>query len=398
MEPRKRAFVAAGWIRDVWIALGIALLAFAALEAAYVTQRAIRAAWFGSDSEREAQENGHPYAGQDWYRDFLGARETVREKFDPWRGYWSYATASRYLNIDSTAQRLTVHPVERVATVGRTVYLLGGSAMWGFTSRDSLTIPSLVAAGLHSAGITDVAVVNLAQPGYTVGHELATLVQELNKGRTPAIAVFYDGVNDIRTTQLYQEPGHAFFEQRFSHLYEVESQRGFFGSLVTPGERSKLVSRIILALGLNDEWAIPPQKPGNCQRLGGYFRNVHQNAVALGKQWGFEVLFVQQPIQATTRKQLTAFERSFMPPPRILNYSRECAVAIDSALAELSGTNYLSYASLFDDSSETVFIDRFGHVTEAANQRIANSLVEAITTRLERRAAADLVPPARSLR
>lgn len=65
------------------------------------------------------------------------------------------------------------------------------------------------------------------------------------------------------------------------HLYEVEAQRGFFGSLVTPGERSKLISRIILALGHSDEWAIPPQKAA-IARSWGILRNVHQNARGTG--------------------------------------------------------------------------------------------------------------------
>lgn len=79
-----------------------------------------------------------------------------------------------------------------------------------------------------------------------------------------------------------------------------------------------------------------------------------------------------------------------MPPARILNYSRECAAAIDTAMAGVTGTTYLSHASLFDDVTEAVFIDRFGHVTEKANHRIATSLVKDIVTRLERRPASDL--------
>lgn len=74
-----------------------------------------------------------------------------------------------------------------------------------------------------------------------------------------------------------------------------------------------------------------------------------------------------------------------MPPARILDYFRECAAAIDTTMAGMTGTTYLSHASLFDDVTETVFIDRFGHVTEKANHRIATALVKEIMTHLERR-------------
>ncbi len=383
MVQRKLAPTVARLTRHLWIGLGITLLAFGLLEGAYVGQRALRANWFGSDDLRAAQRDGHPYAGQAWYEEFVRARESGRERFDPWRTYWAHATMSRYLNVDSAGYRVTVQPVKR-DDAARTVYLLGGSAMWGFTARDSLTIPSLVAAGLDSAGFNDVVVVNLAQSGYVVGHEIATLTQELVRGRPPVIAIFFDGVNDIRTTQLYQEPGHAFFEQRFSHLFEVESQRGFFGSLVTPGERSKVIGRLIQALGIADPWAVSPQKPDICPRLGKYYRNMHHTVAGLGSAWGFDVLFVQQPMHATTRKTLTPFEKSFMGPDWHVTYTRECAEAIDSAMADVQAKTYVSYASMFDDVTGSVFLDRFGHVTEVGNRRIAGALVNEIASRLAR--------------
>jgi hypothetical protein len=379
LAEKKAGSRVAGLARDLWVAIGITVLVFAVLEGAFIGQRAVRASLFGSDDERDAQADGHPYAGTEWYKDFLRARGSVREKFDPWRIYWSYPLSSQYLNIDSAGFRVTVQNQERPDT--RAVFLLGGSAMWGYTSRDSLTIPSLIAAGLDSAGVRDVVVENMAQPGYVLGHEVATLTQELSRGRRPAVVIFFDGINDIRTTQLYKEPGRAFFEPRFKHLYERESQRGFFGSFVTPGERSKLVGRLFQALGA-DPWRVAPQEPAVCPRLGVYYKNMHQTALGIGATWGFPVLFVQQPIHATTRKTLTPFEKSFMGPDWHVKYTRDCAEAIDSALAPVRGTSYESYASMFDDVSESVFLDRFGHVTEVANRRIARALVKEIVARL----------------
>jgi hypothetical protein len=150
---------------------------------------------------------------------------------------------------------------------------------------------------------------------------------------------------------------------------------------VTPGERSKIVGRLLQALGA-DPWKVAPQPPDVCPRLGAYYRDMHQNALGLGQAWAFDVLFVQQPTHATTRKSLTAFEKSFMGPDWHVKYTRDCADAIDSALAAKRGTSYASYASMFDDVSESVFLDRFGHVTEVANRRIADALVREIVARL----------------
>ena len=375
-----------GGIRDLWIAIGITLLAFALLEGAYVAQLAVRESIAGPEEVREARDPGHPYAGQAWYPDFLAARASTREKYDAWRGYWAYPTASRYLNVDSAGYRVTVHPVP-VQAATRAVYLLGGSAMWGFTARDSMTIPSLIAAGLRAAGHGDVSVINMAQPGYTMTHELATLTQELGRRGPPAVAVFFDGINDIRTTQLTGEPGHAFFEGRFGRLYEVEAQRGMLGTLLTAGERSKLVGRISQALGIADPWKTLPQRPETCPRLGRYYRDVHRHAAGLAQAWDFELLFVQQPNHAATRKVLTPFERSFRGPDWHVSFTRDCSDAIDSAMASALGTSFVSYTRMFDDDTASVFIDRFGHVSEVANRRIADALVAEIAPRLARRTA-----------
>ena len=66
MAQRKLAADFARTSRDLWICLGIALLAFAILEVAFVSQRAIRSAWLGPDDARAADRDGHPYAGQSW--------------------------------------------------------------------------------------------------------------------------------------------------------------------------------------------------------------------------------------------------------------------------------------------------------------------------------------------
>lgn len=370
-----------GGIRDLWIGVGIALLAFLLLEWGYVGQLAARRAVFGTELERELREPGHPYAGEEWYPQFLAAREATREKYDPWRGYWAYPVASAYLNVDSAGYRRTM-PTP-VGVPARRVYLLGASAMWGFTARDSLTIPSLVAAGLRDAGLADVAVVNLAQPGYTMGHELATLGLELQRRGPPTVAVFFNGINDIRTTQLAGEPGHAFFEARFARLYEVEARRGTLGSALTMGERSRLVGRLGQALGV-DPWQNQPQRPETCPALGDYYRKMARSAQGLAQAWDFDVLFVQQPNHAATRKVLTPFERDFAGPEWHIQFTRDCSDAIDSAMADL-GEGFASYTRLFDDSVEAIFLDRFGHVTEAANRRIAEALVAQISRRLAAR-------------
>ncbi len=384
----------AGLLQDLWVAAGIALVLFLAVEGAYVGQRALRERLGRGDDQVAAQAVGHPYRGETWYRDLLGERAMQVTKWDPWRTFWSYPLAGRYINIDSLGRRRTVQPALGAGSVAR-VLMLGGSAMWGYTVRDSATIPSLVARRLAADGITGVELVNMAQSGYVLGQELATLRLEIERGEVPTMAVFFDGINDVRTSLLYGEPGRVFFEPRLSRLYEVESKRGFVGAAVASSLHSAVLLRLLMRLGLSREWVEPPAPPDLCGRLGAYYRRMHTEADALSARYGFDVLMVQQPMHATTRKTMTSFEQGFMQLPARNQLIRTCGASIDSAMTSPAGPAYLSMAGIFDTHSETVFLDDFGHVTEAGNAIIAERLAAAIAQTLKaRRGAASPVTPA----
>jgi lysophospholipase L1-like esterase len=386
MTVRSALKAVPGHFRDLWLAFGVALLAFLLLEGAYVAQRAIRMSMSGSDEERRAERPGHPYKGQAWFRQLVRERDGQKKQFDAWRTYWGSPVVGTYVNVDSAGRRRTVAP-SAVAAPRFRVYMLGGSAMWGYTHRDSLTLPSLVAQALHAQGLTDVDVVNLAQSGYTIGQELATLQLELTKGNVPSLAVFFDGINDIRSALLFTEPGHVFFEGRLKRMYEVETNQGVLGTMVTAGTRSALIQRILLAAGVSREWEEPPSPPSLCGDVAGYYRRTAELAVAAGTQGGFDVLFLQQPIHSTSRKPPTEFERSIIGNPERNETIRSCAMSIDSAMAPERGRTYDTMSGVFDAHKETVFLDGYGHITEEANRVLAARIAPDIAARLRARGA-----------
>ncbi|MFZ5622917.1 MAG: SGNH/GDSL hydrolase family protein [Gemmatimonadota bacterium] len=389
METKQRfssVATVAGWLRDLWVALGVALLLFLLLEGLYVGQRAIRAVVFGSDAERAAQVEGHPYRGQAWYRQLIRERERQRKKWDAWRIYWSYPLAGRYVNVDSAGRRVTIQPPANPAPSAR-VFMLGGSAMWGYAARDSATIPSLVAHRLAALGVSGVEIVNLAQPGYVMGQELATLEVEWARANVPTMAVFFNGINDIRAALLSSEPGHVFFESRLRRLYEVDANRGVVGALAAAAQHSAFINRLVLALGLSREWVEPTPPPDLCPRVSDYYRRLSDAAMRLSQRGQFDLLLVLQPMHATTMKPLSAFERSLRGNPDRMRTIGACARAIESAMAADSGRTFLSLSSVFDDRPETVFLDGYGHVTETGNRLVADRLAQAIAQRLWARTA-----------
>ena len=357
-----------GLARDGWLICGLAILLFAGLDLLYRGEVALR-----SEVRRllpRPHEPVHPYHSAEWWRDL---DQNVPERSDPYRGWWALPHSSRYVHIDSAGNRVTLN-VAAPSTPGPTVFMLGGSVMWGFTARDSATIPSLVAARLAAAGIGPLHVVNLAQPAYNTTQELITLLLELRRGNVPAIAVFLDGGNDVLAAYQQQRAG-AIFGQS-----ELAGGSGFgWRWLFSQG------AEFVRHTRLGDRWmrtlwawkarrATRPNKVLDCKDIAAYYRQTALSADGLGRQWNFPVIHLWQPSWATTGKRLTPWEASIKGEGQFASLMRRCTGLVDSLMQDRSGKTYVSLTSIFDRDTASVFLDQYGHITEAGNAEIADRI------------------------
>jgi len=256
------------------------------------------------------------------------------------------------------------------------LFMLGGSAMWG-VARDSSTIPSLVTAELQARGVRNVEVVNLAQMAYVSTQEAITLLLELRQGNIPAAAVFLDGHNDIATALRTGPPGSIMNEALFAQPFE-SARSGFWIELLTLGQRSALVTRLATLVrswsGDRGHTRLAPDSL--CREVTRQYSNVARSVEAWGREFGFRVLFLWQPMLATTHKPLTAWERSIPAPIGYRETIQRCTSLADSLMADRAGRTYFPLHAVFDHHPESVYLDDWGHVTEAGNQVIAVRIVD----------------------
>jgi hypothetical protein len=251
--------------------------------------------------------------------------------------------------------------------------------MWGYTARDSFTIPSLAAAALARRGIHDVDVVNLAQTGYNSTQELNTLILELLRGGRPVVAVFLNGVNDIVIARDGM-PAHTYLDGTIDQQIAL-GKRGFWQELAGLGRHSAVVQRLRKALGPRAGPAPPAPSERHCGRLADYYRQVTHVAEAVAAAYGVKVIHFLQPAPATSRKPRTTWERQLVDPPAL----GRCMASLDSAMAERRGVTFHSLAGVFDTDTATMFVDGWGHITEAANGKVAERFVEVIAPLLQGR-------------
>lgn len=373
-------------IRDGWIIAGVTLLLFIVLELGYQAVHGRKTASSLATTESGAPTPRlHPYAGQSWFQDFKGPKglDARHNHFDAYRSFWPSPLHSRYINIDSVGFRSTPQPVPDTAGTVR-VLMLGGSTMWGYTARDSFTIPTLTAARLRAHGILNAHVVNSAQAAYNATQEATTLLVERAHGDRADIVVLLDGYNDIATGLKFREAGHSYGDEDIDQQIHLGT-RTFWGELFGLARHSEIVGRLqsMVARPAGNQPAARPTA-AVCGEVGQYFAKVSRQVEELGAAGGFPVVYFQQPMLATTKKPLTAWEHTIPPRPAV----HECADSIDAAMADRAGRSYFSLRSVFDFDTASAFIDEHGHITEAANGEVAEQIATVIAPILMARQAA----------
>lgn len=374
------------WLHDGWIAFGLAVLLLLVLEVAY---RGLRRARHGpEEGSQRVVTAGHPYAGQAWYPQLKPGLDARKNLPDPYRAYWPGPVSSRYVNIDSSGRRWTPQAVRDTAGALR-VLMLGGSTMWGFTARDSFTIPALTAARLAAHGIGHVHVDNLAQAAFNSTQEATTLMLEVAHGRVPDVVVLLDGFNDIATSLSYREAGHTYGERNTVQLVDL-GRRGFREELFGLGRYSSLIMwvRDKLARGSRAPDRAPPDYSAICGATGRYYAGIASEVEGIGRTHGFPVVYFQQPVHTTSGKTLTAWERGLTHRRGM----KECADSIDAAMATRAGHSYFSLRALFDADTASVFVDENAHLTEAANGQVAERIASVIEPMLQARRARHTTP------
>lgn len=366
------------WTRDSWLIVGLALLLFTSLEVAYRAQAAVRnrarLRWSGALAPTS------PLAGQKWWKTWPTEQRRVmdRMRFDPYRGWWATPVSLPFLHIDSAGRRLTI-PDGAAGAQTRRVMLLGGSVMWGWTARDSFTIAAHLARRLASEGFGAVEVVNLAQPAYNSTQEVITLLLALQTGMVPDIVVDLDGSNDVLAALRERRPGAMIGEQASASRSGLRGSAPIGFRLLGLLRYSALVRRLTQA-------ALPPRatRPAvyswgsDCGAIAHTYRANILSAEGLGREFGFTPVFLWQSQWATTGKQLTAWERSITAEAGLPELIWSCTRAVDSLMQDRAGHAFVSLTDLFDGDTTSVFLDEFGHLTEAGNKVVAQRIADLV--------------------
>jgi hypothetical protein len=255
-----------------------------------------------------------------------------------------------------------------------TIWMFGGSTVWGAGVPDWLTIPSLLGQQFEQAG-RNVCIRNYGEKAWVNTQELIKLILELKRDeRKPDLVIFYDGPADVYATYQSGLPGlHQNFDE-MKHLYEGHAAEGpgnFQYLLKTNAARLFFQHRLshqIGTRGLAKDADALAQQAVRC-----YVENL-KVVDLLARAYGFKYAVFWEPTIYSGKKPLTpdeetAHQQANKRSPGLEKTDQVARVLVDS----MSPPHFFDIADVFDQLADTIYFDE-AHVSAEGNRLVAERI------------------------
>ena len=372
---RMFAFVGATLIGTVAVLVVLELVFYAAWSFAH---------WLHPDPLRP--ETSPAYASATWVAD-LYREQSLRlaspYAYVPFRITGVTPWHGQYFNNDEHPTgiwRRTINPAGGQCQHPKTsVWIFGGSTVFGTGVPDWATLPSYLSRRLNSDGRTCVAVTNFGSESYVSTQELILLMEQLKRGGNPDIVIFYDGFNDAHAGMAAPDPWVAHygfgtikaraegsFQGRFDFIHRLYTMRILDAArqlLRRGGESSNPEALRAKAAAVVDNY------------------EANQNAAsALGQAYHFRFYGFWQPMLFYGSKPLVAFEQritQFDAGNKSRFDARSVAAAYQEVERRAPNAVFVDLADLFDSSPEPIYVDE-AHLAPHGNELAANAIAKYI--------------------
>jgi len=329
------------------------------------------------------------YADVEWAREFL-QEESLRKKkptiYVPFRIWGVTDWHGKYINNDPGVRgvwRRTINPANCDAPPRVTVWIFGGSTMYGTGVPDWATIPSYLSRDLNSGSRECVVVSNFGVEGYVTDQELILLEEQLKAGGQPDIVIFYDGVNDSALAWPPSGPANPHFS--FAQIKKrVEGSLSGRLDLLQKSYTVRLAREYLARLRSTGSFAslVSADEPNVLATLNNYEANMRL-ARALAGAYKFKLYCFWQPMLIYGHKPLVPFEQQ-MATRDVSATSADSAWLLTIAAAYREAErhaardgNFVFLAGLFDSVTEPVYVDEV-HLGPRGNELAARVIASYI--------------------
>lgn len=379
-------------LRAGWLAIGIGLALLVAAEGAYRLQGAVRA-----EIRAVRAPKSIPNPAADLLADSYAS--TDHELWHPYIYLRRMPYKGRYATVDSMGLRRTVQATDP-RDAAQQVFMFGASPLWGTGVRDSMTIPSRLAAHLESRGINGVAITNFGEGGEVLTQELIDLMLQLRAGARPSVVAFYDGYNDIASAMESGKTGltkaeasrardFATGQDLYPWRYDFGTNTKVFAHLAGISATRFLIFNRLGGSALSGERAAPVPDDSLVNDVVHTYMRTVDLIETLGRSYGFTPFYFWMPMLDPTQKRMSPFERQMNDSlaadawtVRFLRLHRRAVQTVTPLMNEVAPGRFSELSGLFANDSATVYVEQ-GHTTESANTVIASHLANFVVPALE---------------
>lgn len=330
------------------------------------------------------------YDGEEWGREFWKEQTSfwskARSNYLPFMVWGVRQWHGKYINTDDIEMgtwRRTIQARREgcTQTKVRSVWVFGGSTVFGIGTPDSATIPSYLSRELNTDPSACLDVINLGAEGYVTNQEAILLMQQLKAGRQPDIAVFYDGVNESLVGGF--SPGipteHWEFAMIKARFESPAATRLGCLKLLYSAQLVKVLMEIFRpedGTEISDgELTVRAQAT-----LQNYEANLRLVQI-LARAYGFKAYFFWQPVLAYGDKPLVPFERKLRDSHRhglgeVIHRGLTAVYQQAESRSAASG-NFVFLGHTFDKVQEPIYVDGF-HLDSRGNEIIAHAIAQTI--------------------
>lgn len=326
-----------------------------------------------------------PYQGEEWAETYFELLGDLRRPYEQYVGWQASEFHSEYINVDSGGVRKTWNPEHHTGELPATIYVFGGSTVWGLGARDDFTIPSRLSKLLHDDGHSFV-VHNYGEMGYTFTQEIVRLTLLLREGDRPDYVVFYDGIADVQTACQSGIPGTTY---RLSSIRETlragqdkPSPGLVWDTISTLFTRHSMIYRAIdrLADNASAQWqpcdVASDYSDEDLQLLAvgiaEYYLNSMEALDRLAEAYNFEYVCFWQPITCMEAK--VTDEEAEYALRRDTEIGKLCRMTADH-LAAGSPPLFFDISHALGERTSTYYID-WSHLSEEGNEVVAARIFE----------------------
>ena len=327
------------------------------------------------------------YKDKEWAQTLLEENRNIPKEFQQFLGWSRTNYHGIYVNIDSQGARKTWNPTTVDKNQQTTVYMFGGSTMFGVGARDDYTIASWTSKLLNEKSGNYI-VSNYGQSGYNVTQEIMKLILLLRQGHRPDYVLFYDGINDVYGA--YQSGKAGTFQNVEMMRKKLKRKNPTPMQHFMLAVKGTILNHSIIYKAIE---AIPSLfvKKSQFQEVAAKYTKEELHELSrditdyylqsidlldkLSQSYGFEYICFWQPVIFTER-QLTAKESDLNYHPRLKDKNLGAVyTGIVDLLEARSPRKFYNISNALEERTETVYTD-YCHLSERGNEMMANKIVE----------------------